>query len=260
MQKLGLVLSGGGVRGVAHLGAIKVLQECGIEPTVVSGTSAGSLVGALYAAGHSVETIFEFFKNTAIFKMSNLATRKPGIIDSDKFYEVLKEYLPDDDFGALKKKLFVTTTDLIHGRVKTFSEGPLIKPLLASSAVPVVFSPIEIEGILYSDGGALNNFPVEPLAGNSTHIIGVNVHPLKDTKPEDIRSSLRVMERLFHLTIHHHTVQKYHLCNIVVAPQGLAGFSTFERGHFDEIFELGYKAAQAQKEDFFQLKASLEQE
>ncbi|PJA36602.1 MAG: patatin [Candidatus Zambryskibacteria bacterium CG_4_9_14_3_um_filter_42_9] len=192
--------------------------------------------------------------------MSNLATRKPGIIDSDKFYEVLKEYLPDDDFGALKKKLFVTTTDLIHGRVKTFSEGPLIKPLLASSAVPVVFSPIEIEGILYSDGGALNNFPVEPLAGNSTHIIGVNVHPLKDTKPEDIRSSLRVMERLFHLTIHHHTVQKYHLCNIVVAPQGLAGFSTFERGHFDEIFELGYKAAQAQKEDFFQLKASLEQE
>ncbi len=258
MQKLGLVLSGGGVRGVAHLGVIKVLNECGINPAFVSGTSAGSLVGALYAAGHSVETIFEFFKTTAIFKMSNLAARKPGIIDSDKFYEVLKAYLPEDDFGALKKKLFVTTTDLIHGRVRTFSEGPLIKPLLASSAVPVVFSPIKIDGILYSDGGALNNFPVEPLVGNSGPIIGVNVHPLKDTKPEDIRSTLRVMERLFHITIHHHTVQKYHQCNILIAPQGLANYGTFERGHFDEIFELGYKAAQAQKNDLLKLIATHE--
>ncbi|MFQ5446316.1 MAG: patatin-like phospholipase family protein [Saprospiraceae bacterium] len=260
MQKSGLVLSGGGVRGVAHLGVIQVLKECGIKPAVVSGTSAGSLVGALYAAGHTLDTIFEFFKATAIFKISNFAARKPGIIDSDKFYAVLKEYLPEDDFGALKKQLFVTTTDIIHGRTRIFSEGPLIKTLLASSAVPVVFSPVEIEGTLYVDGGALNNFPVEPLVNNCDAIIGINVHPLKDTKPENIKSTWMVVERIFHLAINHHTLQKFHLCNIVIAPQKLASFGTFERGRFDEIYQVGYEAAQSRKGELLRLKAALEQQ
>ena len=86
MNKIGLVLSGGGVRGVAHLGAIKALHEMGIEPDIVSGTSAGSIVSTMYAAGHSLDSIFEVFTNTSIFKMTHFATLKrlpselPGLI------------------------------------------------------------------------------------------------------------------------------------------------------------------------------------
>jgi NTE family protein len=239
---IGLVLSGGGVRGVAHLGLLQVLEEIGIQPTAISGTSAGAIVGALRAAGHSVGTILDFFRNTSIFKPGLFASRKPGFLDTDKFYPVLKELLPEDDFGVLKTKLYVTATDMVKGKQRTFAHGQLIRPILASAAFPVVFTPVEIEGQLYTDGGALNNFPVEPLAGECELIIGSNVHPFKDLQPSDIKNTLSVMERLFHLSIHHHTIHKYHLCNVVVAPD-LASFGTFDRGHFDEMFELGYKAA-----------------
>lgn len=244
---IGLVLSGGGVRGVAHLGLLQVLEEIGIEPTAISGTSAGALVGALRAAGHPISTILDFFKNTSIFKIGLFASRKPGFIDSDKFYPVLKELLPDDDFDTLQTKLYVTATDMVKGRQRTFAHGQLIRPVLASAAFPVVFTPVEIEGQLYTDGGALNNFPVEPLAGECELIIGSNVHPFKDLQPGDIKNTLSVMERLFHLSIHHHTIHKYHLCNVVVAPSGLEAFSTFDRAHFDEMFELGYKAAHVKR-------------
>lgn len=254
MKNIGLVLSGGGVRGVAHLGVLQVLKEIGIAPTVISGTSAGALVGALAAAGHPIATILDIFKTTPVFKLGLFTASKAGFIDADKFKPILQEFFPEDDFSALKKKLFVTTTDLIHGKVKTFSSGPLVQTLLASAAVPVVFSPVKIDGVLYTDGGALNNFPVEPLASHCDAIIGVDVHPLKDAKPEDINSTFKVMERVFHLTIHHQALHKYHHCNVVIKPQELARFGTFDRGHFEDIFEIGYKAAHEKRAELVQLK------
>lgn len=244
---VGLVLSGGGVRGVAHLGVLKMLREAGVDPIVISGTSAGALVGAFIAAGHAIEVVFEFFKTTAIFKIANFSPRKPGFIDSDKFLPILQEYFPTDDFSALHKKLYVTATDLVQGRQRTFAHGELLRPVLASAAFPVVFTPVEIGGTLYTDGGALNNFPVEPLTGECEFIIGSNVHPFKDLRPEQIKNTLAVMERLFHMSIHHHSVQKYHLCDLVIAPRALDKFGTFDRGSFDEMFEIGYTAALEKK-------------
>ena len=241
MKKTGLVLSGGGVRGVAHLGALKALHEMGIRPSLVSGTSAGSIVGAMYAAGHPLDAILDFFKNTPIFKASRFATLKPGLMDSDKFRPILQEYFPEDDFAALKMKCYVTATDIIHGRSRTFSEGQIIGPLLASCAVPVVFTPVEIDGILYTDGGALNNFPIEPLSGQCDSIVGVDVHPLKEISPKEIKNVLAVMERMTQLSVYYHSVQKHHLCNIIIAPQSLARFGMFDRSSFDEIFEVGYE-------------------
>jgi NTE family protein len=256
VKNIGLVLSGGGVRGIAHLGVIKVMQECGIEPDVISGTSAGAIAGALYAAGHSIDTIREVFTTTAIFRISNISRSKPGFIDTDKFYELLKKYLPDDDFGGLKKKLYITATDIINGRSKTFSEGPLIKPILASAAVPVVFTPVKIGKKLYTDGGALNNFPVEPLIGRCSAIIGSNVHPFKVIQPNEIKTSLKVMERLFHLAIHYHSLQKYHLCHVVISPMvELADFGVFDWANTEKIYEIGYQAASAKREQFLQLKS-----
>lgn len=254
MAKIGLVLSGGGVRGVAHLGAITFMEELGIEAEVISGTSAGSIVGGLYAAGHSVETIFDVFKSTSIFSWSNFTAKKPGIIDSDRFYPILKELIPEDDFASLKKKLYVTATDIINGIVTTFSEGEVIKAILASSAVPVVFSPVKIGESLFVDGGVLNNFPIEPLQGRCTAIIGINVHPIKAVTEKDIGSSISIMERLLRIAIYHQTRQKLPYCNIAISPPELANYGTFDRNHFDEIFEIGYNAAKKKRDDFLLLK------
>src|SRR5690606_12969203 len=159
--KYGLCLSGGGVRGLAHVGVIQAMQERGMEASVVSGTSAGAIVGALYAQGMTPDEMLDFFYHTEIFRWSNYTWFKPGLIDTDKFYGIFKKHMPEDDFESLSKELFVVTTDILHGKPRVFSEGPLIKPVLASAAFPVVLSPVEIEGVLYSDGGIVNNFPIE---------------------------------------------------------------------------------------------------
>ncbi len=139
---VGLALSGGGYRGIAHIGAIRAMEEYGIKPHYISGTSAGAIVGALYAAEYSWQEILDIFLNISIFSFSNYALRKPGIIDSDKFYDTFIEYFPDDNFDVLKEKLFIAATNLIASESKIFHEGELIRPLLASSVVPGIFSPV----------------------------------------------------------------------------------------------------------------------
>ena len=242
MKKIGLVLSGGGVRGVAQIGALQAMHELGIHPNIVSGTSAGSIVGAMYAAGHPLDMIFDFFRNTPIFKASHFATFKPGLMDSDKFIPVLKEFFPEDDFAALRLKCYVTATDIIKGKSRTFSSGEIIRPILASCAVPVVFTPVKIGETLYTDGGALNNFPVEPLIGQCDTVIGIDIHPLKEISPKEIRNVLAVMERMTHLSVYYHSVGKHHLCNLTIAPKELSRFGLFDRIGFDEMFEIGYQA------------------
>ncbi|HCM76944.1 MAG TPA: patatin [Cytophagales bacterium] len=246
-NKIGLVLSGGGVRGVAHVGVLKVLEEVGIKISHLSGASAGSIVGALYAAGHSPDTILEFFKKTSIFSISNYAIFKPGIIDTSKLIAVFKKYLEDDSYESLQKKLYIVATDIENAQSKIFSEGPVIQTILASSAFPMVFTPVNIDGILYSDGGIMNNFPIEPLEGVCDKIIGVYVNPIDTVKKNDLNSSLSIMQRAYHLSIGASSLRKYELFDVLIAPRGLSKYDTFSMSHIDEIYEIGYEAAQSHR-------------
>lgn len=101
-KKIWLVLSGGGVRGVAHIGILQVLEELGINITHVAGVSAGSIVGALFAAGHPAKDILQFFRNTSIFKISNYAIFQACIINTGKLIQVFNKYLEEDSFDPSK--------------------------------------------------------------------------------------------------------------------------------------------------------------
>lgn len=162
----GLVLSGGGMRGAAHIGAIKALEEHGIVPTHIAGTSAGAVVGALYAYGHSCEDMLTFLKGINILDIKKYALNKPGLIDAEKFYPGFKTYLKHDDFGFLKKQLTITATNILNGKLEVFRTGELIRPILASAAIPGIFAPVKINDSYYVDGGTLNNFPVLPIKIN----------------------------------------------------------------------------------------------
>jgi NTE family protein len=120
-MKTGLVLSGGGMRGVAHIGAIKALEEYQIYPSYIAGTSAGAVVGALYAGGCTWQKMLDFFKTVDLFSANKYARNKPGIIDASKFYDLLKEYLPEDNFAALKTPLYITATNLLRWYPKNIS-------------------------------------------------------------------------------------------------------------------------------------------
>lgn len=240
-EKIGLVLSGGGVRGVAQIGAIKALEEKGIFPSVISGTSAGAVVGAFYAAGYSWEEILSFFRTTTLFSFHNFPFRKPGLIDTEKISDVLVKYFPEDSFDVLTKKLYVTATDMIKNKMKIYQSGELIMPLLASAAFPGVFSPVNINDSLYADGGITNNFPVEPLLAECDMIIGVYVNAIKKIEKSDLNSVLSVIERAYEISRANTSMQKFRDCQMVISPEALNEFSTFGTRHIDEIFNIGYE-------------------
>lgn len=243
MMNIGLALSGGGMRGLAHVGVIKALEEHGISPTHIAGTSSGGVVGALYAKGYSSSEMLYFFKSLGIFKLSKYAVRKPGFIDSEKFYEDFKRYLPEDNFSALKKKLFVTATDILKGTLHVFHEGPLIKPLLASASVPGIFTPVKIDDACYVDGGVLNNFPVELVTPLTDRTIGVYVNPFESVTVDYLKHSYNVVERAFHIKSASESLPKFKDCDLMIFPEDLSRYGMFSFKYADEIYELGYRYA-----------------
>ncbi len=241
--KLGIVLSGGGSRGLAHAGILRALVEQGIAPDCIAGTSAGALVGALHASGRGTAEILRFFDDANPFRLSRLALGKPGVIDSEKILGAFHPWFPEDSFEALKVPLFVTGTDLVSGRLEVWSSGPLVRPLLASSAVPFVISPTRVNGRLFADGGIVNNFPVEPLFGLCDAILGVHATPLSAPSESDLQSTFAVTQRAFEIGMFHASKRKFHHADLVIAPAGLARFSTFDTRRHAEIAEVGYRAA-----------------
>ncbi len=239
---LGIVLSGGGARGVAHVGVLEALREHGFEPDCASGTSSGAIAGALWAAGYDGPEMLRFFEERSPFRLSKLAVRKPGIIDTDKVVSDFRDYFPEDRFEALGKKLYVTATDLVQARMDVFESGPLIAPLLASSAFPGVFTPTEIDGHYYSDGGILANFPIEPLLGRCRHILGVNATPLRPITESDLDSMLDVTQRALEVGMHFTARTKFAHCDVIVSPAELSRFGTFDARRVREIRDIGYRA------------------
>lgn len=238
-----LVLSGGGHRGAAHLGVLKALHELNIPVQVISGSSAGAIVGAMQAAGHTVQDTLELFKSTRLFSFSTYGRKKAGLVNSDVFYKLFLEYFPADSFEALDKPLFVTASNLVTAQTKVFKKGPLIAALLASSAVPGVFSPVEINGRLYTDGGILDNFPVRPARALGLPIIGSYVCPLKEMEVSDFKRSLDVVNRAMLLKMHALSLNKFKECRKVIVPTALSSYHLFQSGQVDRIFELGYEEA-----------------
>lgn len=255
-MNIGLVLSGGGMRGVAHIGVIKALEEHGIFPTHISGSSAGAIVGGLYAYGYDYKTILDFFKNVQFLDFKKYALGKPGFIDAEKFYPQFNTLIKDDNFSALKKTLIITATDILKGSLKIFSEGELIKPILASAAFPGVFAPVKIGDSLYIDGGALNNFPVDVLKSQADILIGSYVNGFDTLTIEDLKHSHHVVERAFKLKSVKEDYKKFKQCDLVISPKTLGKYGTFDKKYINEIFEIGYNTTlnELQNNTSFQVK------
>lgn len=242
-KSLGLVLSGGGVRGVAHIGVIRAMNELGIVAHSISGSSMGALVGALYANGNSVEEMLVFFKETPLFKYNFLTITKPGFIDTDKYFDLFKGYFPKDSFDALEKKLHVVATNLQKGDQEFFSSGELIRPLLASAALPPVFSPVELKGELYADGGIMNNFPFEPLMDTTDFVLGSNVSIVGNLHKNALKNSLQLAGRVTGLMIYASNKEKLAACDLVLEPAGVEKIGVLDRKGIEKAYTIGYDHA-----------------
>lgn len=242
-MKIGLVLSGGGMRGMAHIGVIRALEDHNIVPTHIVGSSIGAIVGGLYAYGYSWNEMLSFFKAIQIFDIKKYALNKPGFIDAEKFYDVLHSYIKEDDFSVLKKKLSVTATNILNGQLTVFDSGELIKPILASAAFPGVFAPVNISNSYYVDGGVLDNFPVNQLKESCDVVIGVYVNSYDTISIDHLKHSHHVIERVFRLKTVKEDLKKFKKCDIVIYPKQLSRYGTFDKKYLDDIFNIGYDVA-----------------
>lgn len=244
-ERIGIVLSGGGARGLAHAGVLAALQDEGIEPGVVAGTSSGAIVGALWASGRDPRETVEFFRTTSPFKLSRLALVGPGLLDTEKIVDDFRRYFPDDRFEALERRLFVAATDLVSGRLAIFDSGPLISAIVASSALPMLFTPTEVGGRMCSDGGILDNFPVEPVVVRSEVTIGSYAAPLERVSRGQLDSAMAVSQRAFDVAMHSVARQKFDRCDVLLSPPELRRFNLLDVRRLDEIFDIGYQHARA---------------
>jgi NTE family protein len=161
MKKTGIALSGGGARGIAHIGILKAIDEAGIRISKVSGTSAGAIVGMLYCSGYAPDSIMEIIRETQFIKYLRPAISKSGLLKLESIIPLFKKYLTNDSFETLNIPLVVAATNVSKAETTFFTEGELIKKVLASCAVPVMFKPVMVRGEAYIDGGVLNNLPVD---------------------------------------------------------------------------------------------------
>ena len=177
-KRLGLALGGGGARGYAHIGVMRVLEREGFVPDMIAGTSLGSLVGAFFAAGHKADKVQEIIAQTSFWRLLDLNPVK-DMLNFSELAKVFEQHLPRT-FEELPMPFAVTASDLITGTEVYFREGELYQAIRASIAYPGAINPIWVGNRLLSDGGLLNQIPVDVVRFlGAERVIAVDVTPLE---------------------------------------------------------------------------------
>jgi len=179
-KKITIALGGGGLKGFAHIGVLNQLQKNGYEISAIAGTSAGGIVGGLFAYGYSIDEIISFIddlKNTKLF--SRRASDPPSLIGLKGLYEFLEEKFRDKDIEDLKIPFAVTAVDLQSGQEIIINSGKIVEAIKATTALPGIFPSIRIKNINLVDGGILDPVPVEVARwlDNSSPVIAVCLSP-----------------------------------------------------------------------------------
>lgn len=238
-MKLGLCLSGGGARGIAHIGILKALEEHNIFPQYISGASAGAIIGVLYASGKTIDEIMDLVYKANLFKVFRFGSFVGGLASHTFLRNILSENLTEHEFKKLPSNFYVCVSNINKGKWTILKEGNVIEAVAASSSIPLIFEPVNINGELYVDGGLLNNFPVEPLVVECDMILGSNVMP--NTVKRDISGLKSIGERCFDLIVWNNSETRTSQCDILIDVNGVDEFGIFDFQKADEIIELGYK-------------------
>jgi len=252
-MEINLVLSGGGARGIAHLGVVKRMQELGISIHAISGVSAGAVAGAFLAMGMSPDEILQVAISNADFHI-----RRPpftlGFFSRNNLEKALVKYFPVDSFSALSIPLYVAAANINAGVTEFFSSGELVRPLIAYASLPLIFPAVDINGSQYLDGGLLNNLPVEPFLNNEHPIVGVHVNPV--ASHERYRFNFQIIERTIELAINKNIRTRKKECTLYIEPPEMKKFTSYDFSKAEEMFSIGYKYAKEPLEKFLEREES----
>ena len=245
-HKIGLALSGGGALGFAHIGALQALEEHGVKPDFISGSSMGAIIGAIYCAGYSPAKIMRIIQAEKLYKLDklmspNLNFKQKGLSSHATLRATLKELIPHDCFDSLEIPFAVCVTNITSGIYEYYYSGKgIVEYVVASASIPGVFDPVVIKNTTYVDGGVLNNLPAEILHQKGCdYIIGVDVLPFLPVEKKTIIDitlwSIRLMQ-------HSNTQNGIKYCNWLIESNAIEKYNEFEFDKYKEIYQYGYKA------------------
>lgn len=240
-MELSLCFSGGALRAAAQVGVLRFLEEQGVKVRAVSGSSAGSIMALLMAAGQESRQIEEFLRSIRRRDLFRLGG-KPGLFSLDGLEERLHEALGSPGYAELSIPCFACVTDLDRAQARYLSEGDPITNVVASSALTPIFGPRRIGEEWYIDGGFSDNLPVRPLLPLGAPVLAVNVNPLEGEPPTGFRTLLM---RSLMIMLNSNIRPSRELAQAYIEVRGVARMGLFDFDRIDEAIEAGYREIEA---------------
>jgi NTE family protein len=239
--RLGIALSGGTAKVIAHIGVLRAFEEAGLRPDFLTGTSGGSLIAVVYASGVGWERLAEMAHEVNWRRLARVRIPRLGLFSNRGVADLVRDTVGDLRFEDLEIPTSVVTTDLLSGEKTVFTRGPVAAAVQASCSIPQIFAPVEIDGGLYADGGFVEYLPVETLLEYGCHTnVGVHLGAYTDfSKPPS--HLLAMIMRTIGIVAVRNARESAALADVVIAPR-LAGFKSFDLGRVDELIEVGYEA------------------
>ena len=263
-MKFGLVLSGGGARGLAHIGVLRALEEEGITPDIITGTSMGGMIGAPYALGYDSKAISDFIMKinpnnfmegnnlsefqrftkviTAVEQSMKLFT-KLGFDTGEKLRKAFKEATLNKDFDDLKIPFACTAVDLITGRVIVLNKGKLYEAMYATGAIAPFFEPYKKDGMLLMDGGLVDNAPVDVARDmGADKVLVIDANPLQTlVKKEKFKNAFDVGLRALEIAMDTLYLERLAQADFLI--QIPLKYDTLDFSNMEEVMKIGYQVA-----------------
>ncbi|SVD17671.1 uncharacterized protein METZ01_LOCUS370525, partial [marine metagenome] len=202
---LGLALGGGAFRGTAHLGVLKALEEEGLRPGFLCGTSAGAMAAAFYAFGMAPEEIRNVARNLRWLKATNFTFSKLGLLSNNEIGKFIEKYLGDVQIEDSSIPLAIVAADISTGEKVVFKTGSLATAIMASTCIPGVFMPTQVDGRMLVDGAIVENVPIKVLQEMGAKVcVGVDLGSGGYRQPETlVEVLLNAFSIAIDRTIHH---------------------------------------------------------
>jgi NTE family protein len=238
--KIGLALGGGSALGFAHIGILKALEENDIQIDFISGTSAGAIVGALYAFGVSFKDIEKEAENLDWKKVAKLKLSKMAVMSNAVIKEILERNIGNADISIAKIPLAIVCTDVETGAKVVFKSGNVVDAVLASACLPGLFPPIEMNGLMLIDGGITENVPISPIKDTKADIV-IAINLMRYRKYKKPKNIIGVILNSLDMINHRISTQpQKNDADILIEPD-LKDYAMNDIEKWQEISEKGYR-------------------
>ena len=255
-KKLGLALSGGGAKGIAHIGVLQALEDTNLKISYISGTSVGAIIASLFAFEVELDEIGRFAKSLSISKISKFKPSRSGIFNNDNLRGLLREFLGCSQIEDAILPLSIIATNINSGAKVVLDHGDVCDAVCASSAIPGIFAPVQISGTPLVDGGLVQNLPVDVLREMGANFcIGSDLS--SSYRFSQVTNIVDVIRNSFGIMVYYKDYSQIESCDLLISME-LGDFGLNDNSDkFDELVAIGYESTIRTLENFKESETTL---